>query len=72
MKALKIILPIALVLIALLATYFLAPLNEWKERDSKEDDKTGYAKFCASYWKYKFVTPTIDGGMLPEITVTPK
>ena len=68
MKALKITLPIALVLIALLAIFFLAPLKEWKEWKNREKEKNDniyyiqdpkehtitYAVFCALWWKKKF------------------
>ena len=80
MKATKVILPIALVLIALIAIFFLAPLKAWKEGKeyytqtnndfaiySKKEG--GFIGFCGQYWKEK-LSGTIDGGMLPEITVT--
>lgn len=69
MKVLKIILPIALVLIALLATFFLAPLSQWKE-DKKLYPALTYAGFCALWWKKKIKGDEYEN-TLPEITVTP-
>lgn len=77
MKATKVILPIALVLIALIAIFFLAPLTTWKEKKESQQNQyniraekgQSYFKYCCQWWKDKF-TGTIDGGMLPEITVT--
>ena len=83
MKATKVILPIAIVLIALIAIFFLAPLKAWrkwnKEMEEKysnmqtllpvTETKRSYTRFCCDWWKDKF-TGTIDGGWIPEITVT--
>ena len=69
MKVLKIILPIALVLIALLATFFLAPLSQWKENKKLYPALT-YAGFCALWWKKKFKGDEYENTQ-PKITVTP-
>ena len=85
MKATKIILPIAIVLIALIAIFFLAPYDAWKKWNKEMEEKysntqtflpvtktkRSYTRFCYDWWKDKF-TGTVDGGMLPEITITAK
>ena len=86
MKATKIILPIALVLFALAAIFFLAPLDEFKREEESLRERQAtmytiqavqtqpwwkkYLQFCIAYWRTKF-TGTYDGGTLPEIKVTP-
>lgn len=84
MKATKIILPIVLVLVALVAIFLLAPLKSYKEAKERENniqycmapkqdnrpEWQRYLSFCVSYWRTVF-TGIYSGGELPEIVVTP-
>ena len=80
----KIIIPIAIVLIALIAIFFLAPMKAWKEMKKQlegsldrvyvnikapDTNTISYPQFCLDYWKDKF-TGTVNGGVLPEIKIT--
>ena len=85
-KYTKIGLIVSLSGIALVLTYFLAPLKEWKEYkqnhpslfDVQDENTPTFAHFCESYWKtfMKINTPqendiTYDGGELDEFIVYP-
>ncbi len=80
----KIILPIVLVLVALVAIFFLAPLKSYKDAEknrgnvyyimaSSDANMPGwkrYLSFCFSYWRTVF-TGIYSGGELPEVVVKP-
>ncbi len=72
--------------LALIITYFVAPLKEWKKYKAnhpslfevKDETTPTYMEFCQSYWKTFSKIDTekedeiiYDGGELDEIVVTP-
>lgn len=83
-KVIRIIL--ALLVVTIIAAYFLAPLKAWKAGETYNigKDKIAYnpqtctyIAYCGAYWKCKFLKETItgdnftaNGGELAEITVT--
>ena len=75
-KAIKIILPIAVIIIALIAIYFGVPFKDFKEARETNQKPYPYNRslwdFCKSYWSDKFKGKPIDGGELPEVTVIPQ
>ena len=77
----KIILPIVVAVILLIAIFFLAPLNDWKEYKRPIEDgsiyfvtqleQLSYFSYCLQWWRQTFSNKTVDGGELPfELTVT--
>ena len=67
--SIKITIPIAALLVVLVAVFFAAPYTDYKKAKA-EGKASNYFQCCALWWKTKFQGETIDGGTLPEITVT--
>ena len=78
-KTTKIIIPIITALTAVVAIFFAAPYKDWKEWKEwsssmcilKINIRTSYYSYCFSWWKERFTNTTYNGGILPEVTVTP-
>lgn len=83
--SMKILTYAALVLIALIAVFFLAPLKDWKARKKSYEsmatlvaiERESYQAYCYKWWVSKMKIQIhedkiYDGGMLDELTVTPK
>lgn len=67
----KITISIAALLAILAAVFFAAPYTDHKKAGEQGTQKP-YLQHVCNWWKTKFQGKTIDGGTLPEITVTPK
>ncbi|MGM9838160.1 MAG: hypothetical protein ACI30A_06705 [Paludibacteraceae bacterium] len=67
----KITISCVALLAILTAVFFAAPYSDYKKAKAEGTQKS-YLQHICKWWKTKFQGKTIDGGMLPEITVTPQ